>query len=640
MTRLMIGRHFLPGGCARGWAQFIGSALAGLFCLLPAVRAVAQSVGTVTQVATGAEGRYDTNSCAIDHNNLISQNFTSSGVQDSDQYIAFYNSSDHIELGRRTFNSSTGTWGNWTVDSTTSGGFNGANTYTISDASDDHNVIAMGIDPSGDLHMSWDMHNVTLNYAISTTSVTGSAFGSGGSLTLTKQTSTGAPTLFPSGSSTTNEVTYPEFYNVPGTGQLIFAYRNGGAGGGSGNGNQYVDAYNATAKTWTNNFMINGEATSVNAYLNGFVYDSNGNLLSTWTYRATPNWQTNSNIMFAQSPDNGVTWYPQGGATPYTLPIEQTSPPGTANQVAQIIENIPQGDSFINQTSMTVDNFNRPMAATYLAPGWTATSSTSGSGNPNRQYMLFYYTGSAWKSSQITNRTSDTAVDFSGNDVRDLGRPIVLVDKQDRVLVVTRSEDTSMGSFTNSSVKNNIVVYYSTNLYTAATPTWTAVTLDGASMGNYEPTYDQNMWNTYGILDLFYEPSGLSGETSSPVSVLDWNEEQFFAVKGDVNDDGTVTGADLQAMLAALKNEPAYEAANGLTGPDLIKLGDVNVDGKFDASDVLAMEKLLATGASGGPSTSAVPEPPSAELAALAFLCCGTFMVSRCLTKRKKYADG
>jgi hypothetical protein len=518
-----------------------------VFALAP-FAARAAGLGTLTQVSNiSAYDAGDTNSCAIDHNNLISVNFTSGGVQETNQFIAFYNSSRHIEIGRRTFNSSTDAWSTWTVASTSSTGTSsGTGTYTISssDIADDHDVIALGIDPNGDLHMSWDMHNVTLNYALSSASVMGATFGavSRGTnfLTLDKQTATTAPTLFASAGATTNEVTYPEFFNVPGTGQLIFAYRNGGAGGGSGNGNQYINPYDATTGTWTNNFAINGEQTSVNAYLNGFAYDSSGNLVTTWTWRASPNWQTNSNIMIAQSPNNGVTWYQQGGTTQYALPIIQdTSAGGTTEQVGQIVWALPQGTSFINQTSMAIDKNNRPIVATYWAPGANGTTDytqpVSATNNPNLQYMLVYYDGTQWRDSQVSHRTSDAA--FDGNAasfVRDLGRPIVLVDKQNRVLVVTRSEENGQGTLANGSEPgNNIVIYFNNDLITGNIVNdadWQSLTLDTANMGNYEPTYDENMWKTYGILDLFYEPSDLSGQGATPVSVLEWNEQQFFAV--------------------------------------------------------------------------------------------------------------
>ena len=243
-----------------------------------------------------------------------------------------------------------------------------------------------------------------------------------------------------------------------------------------------------------------------------------------WTWRSTPNWQTNSNIMFAQSPDNGTTWYQQGGHDPVHPADHPIGAP--ASSVGQVIKAIPQGSSFINQTDMTVDHDNNPIVATYFAPGWnTATNS----GDPNRQYMLVYYDGSQWKTTQVSNRTSDTAIDASGNDVRDLGRPIVLVDKQGRVLVVTRSEDTSMGSYANPATPNNgVVVYYSSD-FSSGNPTWNSVTLDDANLGAWEPTYDSTLWATQNTLSLLYEPISLSGETTSTVKTLDWDEQAFFS---------------------------------------------------------------------------------------------------------------
>jgi hypothetical protein len=512
-------------------------------------------------------------------------------------------SSNSIYVSRRTLGTNT-----WTTPINTG--------ISITDISDDHNVIALGVDSTGKMHVSWDMHNVALNYGISNQVVNGSTFNS---LTFTKQTAALAPTLFPSSGTTTNEVTYPEFYNIPGTNNLLFAYRNGGAGGGSGNGDQYLDVYNPTTGTWTNTKMINGQLTSVNAYLNGFVYNSQGSLLTTWTWRASPNWQTNSNIMFAQSPDNGTTWYKQGGSTQYTLPIIQSGSP--AASVAQTVWNIPQGDSFINQTTMAVDMHDRPIVATYFAPGWNATSATSGSGNPNRQYMLVYYDGTQWRNSQVSNRTSDTTVDYSGSNVRDLGRPIVLVDKQNRVLVVMRYRDASNAN--NHDPNNSLVLAYTEDLMTGNTiSNWNYLTLDNVNLGTYEPTYDSALWKSKGILDLFYEPVGL-GSASAPVNVLEWNEQQFFAAlhphRGDFNLDGTVTNADIQPMLDAMTNLASYKSAHGLSDTDLLALGDINGDNVVDSADIPAFLNQLA-GNSGAGGAMAVPELASGWLCSLGSL--------------------
>ncbi len=461
------------------------------------------AAGTTSLSTFGVNAYYagDTNSCAIAVDNLWTD------PASNYQFAAYYTTASEIMIARRQVGAST-----WQVFDS------GIADSTISD---DHDVIAIAVDSAGYMHMSWGMHNIPLQYAISGTPVTGAALSS---IQFTQLNSSNAPTLFPNSGNDTNEVTYPQFYSIPNSSNLLFTYRNGGSGGGSGNGNQYFDVYNPGSKTFSHNFVINGELTSVNAYLNRMAFDSNGNLLMSWTWRATPNWQSNSNIMFAQSPDVGTTWYQQGGTTQYTLPIIQSGTP--AASVSQVVESIPENSSFINQTSMTVDNSNNPLIATYLAPNWNTNTN---SGDPNRQYVLYYYSDGQWKSTQITDRTSDTAIDTSGNDVRDLGRPIVLVDKQGRVLVVTRSEDTAMGSYGSTSTPNNdLVVYYCTNL-SSGNPTWNSVTLNTTDMGEYEPTYDQNLWQSENELSLFFEPMDLTGQTSGTVQTLDWNEQAYFA---------------------------------------------------------------------------------------------------------------
>jgi hypothetical protein len=487
--------------------------LTAVIATLSVTARAANPVVTFSTINTNVYFGGDTNSCAIALNNL-----TTIGNYEFATFYSNNNNAHRLMVARRVLGSSV-----WTA-------VNSGFTISNSEISDDHNVIALAVDANGLMHLSWNMHNNPLNYAISNVSVLGSTFAP----TFTQQTSANAPTLFPDGGSTANEVTYPQFYNIPNSNNLLFTYRNGGAGGGSGNGNQYFNIYNPNTNTWSQTFVINGEQTSVNAYLNRLVYTSTNNLLMSWTWRATPNWQTNSNIMFAQSPDNGITWAQQGGAPAYALPIIQnTSAGGDPNAVGQVVVNIPQGSSFINQTSMTVDALNRPMVSSYMAPNWNVASS---SGDPNRQYMLWYYTGSHWAISQITNRTSDTAIDSSGNNVRDLGRPIVVVDKQNRILVITRSEDTAMGSWSNPSTPNNIVVYYTTDSMAAASGSdipdvlhWQSITLDSANMGNWEPTYDSTRWAHDGVLDLFYEPTGLTGQTFSSVQVLEWDEQAYFA---------------------------------------------------------------------------------------------------------------
>jgi hypothetical protein len=247
------------------------------------------------------------------------------------QYLAYYDSNVYnssgssatIQVARRVVGSTS-----WSILNTgitiATGSDNVATDSIIYNGIDDHDVVAMAVDGNGYLHLSWGMHNHTLNYDISSAPVNTAAFTS---TTLVQQTAANNPALFANLGSI-NQVTYPEFYyeqtNGVANGNLLFDYRDAASasGGGSGNGNTFFTTYNATSKSFVNNEMVlNGGATSVNGYQNQLTYDSKGNLLMTWTWRGTTDYQSNYNILFAQSPDNGVTWYQQGGTNKYTLGI-------------------------------------------------------------------------------------------------------------------------------------------------------------------------------------------------------------------------------------------------------------------------------------------------------------------------------
>jgi autotransporter-associated beta strand protein len=510
-------------GCAAGEAR--AQALGGTVSFIP--------------VASNAYALDSVNSSAITLNNLVTIG--------SYQFIAYYNTSGDVVVGRRSTGSTS-----WTLDTTS---------YTANQITDGHDMVAIAVDGNGQMHMSWGMHNNTLNYVISSNSVLGASFAP----TFVTQTATNNPTLF-SQLSSINQVTYPAFYYAP-DGNLIFSYRDAAAasGGGSGNGNTFLGIYDPSAtagpSTPDSRFstveVLNGGQTSVNAYPNSMVFNPSGNLLASWTWRYTPDWRTNQNIMYAQSPDDGTTWYQQGGATQYTLPIiSDTSVGGSASQVGQIIAAIPQGNGLINQTSMAVSSAGNPIIATWWSPGWTPTSISTGSGNLNRQYMVEYYSGGQWKASQITDRSSDsignTFNDSSGTDVGDVGRPVVVVDQQGRVLVITRSEDNGAnvvgGSYASSEPGNNLVIYYSSDLFTAANPIWNSITLDTANMGPYEPSIDTTLWQSQNILDLFYEPNSFTGQTAGMLQVLQWNEQTYFSsvTPASVFWDSNTTTADVQ----------------------------------------------------------------------------------------------
>ncbi|MGD0517355.1 MAG: BNR-4 repeat-containing protein [Thermoguttaceae bacterium] len=400
------------------------------------------------------------------------------------QFVAYYNndSTPHVTLARRDINTNT-----WTNISTA---------YTADTVTDDHDVISFGIDVNGTMHMSWGMHNgSSLHYATSTASVLGSSF----SPTFSTTTITIPNTASEYGNSTT----YPEFYNLS-NGGLMFTYRTGA----SGDGDAMYSLYNPTTHTWSSSptKLIDGTTGSYNsnAYTNNLVFDSQGRIQMSWVWRETSDFQSNHDIMYAYATNETLTTWKQMSGSTQTVPITQGND--------AVIKSISQGSSLINQCSMTVDANNNPIIATYWAP----TTST-------RQYMLEYYNGTNWQTSQISNRTVSDAK-ITNNDalrIREVGRPIVLVDADGRIVVVTRSND-----------QNNVVTaYYSTNK-----TTWNLVNLTTVDSGRYEPIYDEVRWKRDNILSLFYEPAfaDSSGNRTTQsqngvqISVLEWNSLRYL----------------------------------------------------------------------------------------------------------------
>jgi hypothetical protein len=84
---------------------------------------------------------------------------------------------------------------------------------------------------------------------------------------------------------------------------------------------------------------------------------------------------------------------------------------------------------------------------------------------------------------------------------------------------------------------------------------------------------------------------------------------------GDFNRDGHVNAADIPSMMQALTDLNAYKTNYFLSTANLTAIGDFDTDGRFTNAD---MQGLLSLLASGGGSATAVPEPSSLLLMALA----------------------
>jgi hypothetical protein len=423
------------------------------------------------------------------------------------QFFAYYGQSPTdpsyayngtIWVARRTVGS-----GQWEVFQTT---------FAPDDITDGHDVVAFGIDGGGYMHMSWGMHDAQLNYARSTAPVTGSqpiVFG---------------PNL---GTMTGNEtsVTYPQFLTAT-NGDLLFLYRVGASGGG----NTFLNRWLLASQTWTNVNISGGSAEpfieglwpdDYNAYNNMPCMDAAGNLYLAWTWRWTPAYESNHNLLFAKSTNGGVSWLRFGGA-PYDLPINQSGENGDTNSIAQIIATIPTNYSLINQAGMCLDASNNPVIATWWAPG-------SATNNFERQYMVvFPDTNGVWQTRQVSNRTNDPSnvMELDGV-VRDLGRPVVVCDQQNRIIVLYRDDSGS----------NGLTIVRS--LPYALDPqrtNWFTFDLTTDNLGSYEPVIDLARWQQSNVMDIVYQASDGEGYTppasdASPIGVLEWNAAAYFSAR-------------------------------------------------------------------------------------------------------------
>jgi autotransporter-associated beta strand protein len=434
--------------------------------------------------------------------NSTSFKIQSLATVDRYQFVAYYdqgtsNANRNVTIARRDI---TNPANEWSITHTA---------FTSNNSTDAHDVISIGVDGDGFLHMSWGMHNNNLLYTKSTASVlndnpmsfVGQATGNSAAI----NTMTGL---------NETSVTYPNFYSIPGTENLLFNYRTGS----SGDGIYRISKYDAATQTWsfTNQDWIartDSRGLTYNAYPHNMVYDSHGGLHASWTFRyngdspaGEAGYQTNHNIYYGYSPDNGATWYRDpAGTIPYGGVIDDVT--------SQIAISIPEGSSLINTGTMAVDANDHPVIATYWAP-----HAHDFLPDNRRQYMFAYYDGASWKQSQITNRrvddpaikTAETALPNSW-----MGRPQVMVDDYNRAFVVYNDNEGA----------TNVTVAVS---QAASRDDWETYDLNSVpttiGTDDIELTFDRARWMQDRTLSLFYQPQ--LGGNSSPVSVLEWNTQQ------------------------------------------------------------------------------------------------------------------
>jgi hypothetical protein len=449
------------------------------------------------------------NSIAFAQNNLITVG--------NRQIIAYYRrhtsdaahpANNTIVIGRRNVGES-----QWEFFSTPFVSFN---------INDTHNVISCAVDGNGFLHMSWGMHGNALLYAKSTASVLGTepvVMTSLGTAGMTGQE---------------NAVTYPKFQTLP-NGDVLFLFREGG----SGSGDWFLNRYRIATSTWApvhadaggiqQPFMLGrGHVPDNCFYPDRLTLGPDGmvHLAGVFRYNSDSpagqsGYQTNHRYVYLRSPDGGTSWQRSNGTAISVPVVENASFKNLgANHVPEIVKDLAEGHSIMNESGMTTDSSGRPIIANW----WADNAAT---GNHTRQYHIFFHDGSAWHQRTVSARNIDSpATRYSEAQLGSswVGRPVVLTDARDRILVLY-----------NDNRFNGITVVFSKPL--AQDPgrnQWSRMNLTADNLGFWEVTYDEPRWKQDGVLQMLYQKlpgmgmSYTAWNNSTPVEVMEWDARAYF----------------------------------------------------------------------------------------------------------------
>lgn len=248
------------------------------------------------------------------------------------QYIAYYNSAGKPIIARRPMGE-VGAKGWEKFDLSTISG----NPLVSPVADDDHNVLAVGVDSDGYLHVAGNMHNNALRYV--------------------RQTVLDDLTSFVAGAmsgSNESSVTYPWFL-MHEDGTLEYLIRTGV----SGQGDYYRNRYDPATHTWTQQSkLLDGNTSSESPYLNTPIVYPNGDVGLFFTWRGSGEAGTTADLCYARIKPDGTAVRADG--TAQTVPI-------THANAEKIIDTGPIYSGLLNQQGAAIDTQGRVHAMQTLA---------------------------------------------------------------------------------------------------------------------------------------------------------------------------------------------------------------------------------------------------------------------------------
>lgn len=332
--------------------------------------------------------------------------------------------------------------------------------YNLKDA---HNCISLGMDREGYLHLSYDHHGNRLNYRRGLQAYDISEWSG----------------VLPMTGANEEHVTYPAFILPTPHTPLMMLYRDGNWKQGTA----YIKYYDEALAQWFDlpSPILSGaeqKPWTSNAYWNHPVMDSKGVLHLSYTWRSdyfsAEQLINNINVDYAKSYDGGLSWYTSKNQ-PYKLPITQTN--------SETVWPISPGSNHINQTSMALDSKGQPHIVFYA---------NNSSGVP--QYQHVWYDGQQWLQSYVTQRNTAFTLQGGGTLEIPISRPEIVIDKNDTVYVIYRSEET----------EQKLVASYQTAPDYTCHPENT-ITLWNEAVGQAEPIIDRTRWQQERILTLLVQ---------------------------------------------------------------------------------------------------------------------------------------
>ncbi|HET9955063.1 MAG TPA: BNR repeat-containing protein [Polyangiaceae bacterium] len=229
---------------------------------------------------------------------------------------------------------------------------------------DSHNWIRVALDSDDQIHVSGNMHNANLVYFRTRNPLDITSFSKYTSMVGTNE----------------NSMTYPEFFHNA-SGDLIYNYRNGGAG----DGNTYFNQYSTQSQKWSRLYTLTDGEGLRNSYPVGPVLGPDGYWHIVWIWRDSADAETNHDVSYARSKDL-LTWESAAGA-PIALPIKLST--------SDVVDPVPvNGGAINNNTKIGFDAENRVIISYHKFESPTGAT----------QLYNARFEDGAWKVYQTTKR--------------------------------------------------------------------------------------------------------------------------------------------------------------------------------------------------------------------------------------------